>query len=66
MYVTSNMLGDINTKRNRCKGHVSSTRTEKDHPVAIHYRSYNHTIDDNSITIVDKEPDKNRSLRLEE
>ena len=33
-------------------------RTEKDHPVAIHYRSYNHTIDDYSITIVDKEPDK--------
>ena len=30
-------------------------RTEKDHPVAIHYRSCNHTIDDYSITIVDKE-----------
>ena len=51
---------------NRCRGHESSIRTEKDHPVAIYYRSYNHTIDDYSITIVDKEPDKNRILRLKE
>ena len=50
----------------RCRGHESSIRTNKDHPVAIHYRSYNHVIDDYSITIVDKEKNKNRRLRLEE
>ena len=55
-----------NTMNCRCRGHESSIRTEKDHPVAIHYRSYNHTIDDYSITIVDKEKNKNRRLRLEE
>ena len=43
---------------NRYRGHESSIRTEKDHPVAIHYRSYNHTTGNYSITIVDKEPDK--------
>ena len=55
-----------NTMNSRCRGHESSIRTEKDHPVAIHYRSYNHTIDDYPITIVDKEGNKNRKLRLEE
>ena len=50
----------------RCRGHESSIRAEKDHPVAIHYKSYNHNIDDYSITIVDKETNKNRRLRLEE
>ena len=54
------------TMKNKCRGHESFIRTEKDHPVAIHYRSYNHTIDDYSITIVDKEPDKSRRLRLRE
>ena len=54
------------TMNNRCRGHESSIRTEKDHPVAIHYRSHNLTTDDYSMTIVDKEPDKNRRLRLEE
>ena len=47
--------GDINTENSRCRGHENSIRTEKDHPVAIHYRSYNHTIDDFSITTVEKE-----------
>ena len=55
-----------NTMNCRCRGHESSIRTEKDHPVAIQHRSYNHTIDDYSITIVDKEKNKNRRLRLEE
>ena len=45
-----------NTMNNRCRGHESSIRTEKDHQVAIQYRSYNHTIDDSSITTMDKEP----------
>ena len=54
------------TMNNICRGHGSSIRTEMDHPVGIYYRSYNHTIDDYSITIVDKEPDKNRRLRFEE
>ena len=55
-----------NTMNNRCRGHESAIRTEKDHPVAIHNRSHNHPIYDYSITIVDKETDKNRRLRLEE
>ena len=60
-------VGEIsNTMNNRCRVHESFIRTEKDHPVAIHHRSYNHVIDDYSITIADKEPDKNRRLRLEE
>ena len=46
------------TMKNRCRGHESYIRIEKDHPVAMHYRSCNYTIDDYSITIVDKEPDK--------
>ena len=58
--------GTSNTMNSRCRGHESSMRTEKDHPVAIHYRSHNHTTDDYSITIVDKETNKNRRLRLEE
>ena len=35
-----------NTMNNRWRGHESSIRTAKDHPVAKCYRSYNHTIDD--------------------
>ena len=49
-----------NTMNSRYRGHESSIRTEKDHPVATHYRSYNHTIGDYSITIVDKGTNKNR------
>ena len=49
-------VGETTNSMNcRCTGHESSIRTNKDHPVAIHYRSYNHTLDDYSITIVDKE-----------
>ena len=55
-----------NTMNTRCRGHISAIRTSKDHPVALHYRSYNHTTDDFTITIVDKEHDKNKRLRLEE
>ena len=55
-----------NTMNTRCRGHVSTIRTSKDHPVALHYRSYNHTTEDFTITIIDKEQDKNRRLRLEE
>ena len=58
--------GDIQCFNSKCRGHESSIRTEKDHPAAIHYRSYHLTIDDYSITIVDKESNKNRRLRLEE
>ena len=56
----------FNTMNSRCRGHKSSIRIEKHHPVAIHYRSYNHIIDDYSITVVDEETNKNRRLRLEE
>ena len=55
-----------NTMNSRCRGHESFIRTEKIHLVAIHYSSYNHTIDDYSISIVDKESNKNRRLTLEE
>ena len=50
----------------RHRGHVSTIRTSKNHPAALHYRFYNHTIEDVTITIVDKEQDKNRRLRLYE
>ena len=46
----------------RCRGYESSIRTENDHPVAILYRSYNQSIYDYSITIVDKETNKNRRI----
>ena len=55
-----------NTMNTRCRGHISTIRTSKDHPVAVHYRSYNHTTEDFNITVIDKEADKNRHLRLEE
>ena len=42
----------------RCRGHESSIRTEKDHPI------YNHTIDDYSITIMDKETNKIRRFKI--
>ena len=45
-----------NTMNTRCRGHVSTIRSSKDHPVAVHYRSYNHTTEDFSITIIDKGP----------
>ena len=49
----------------RCRGHVSTVKTSKHHPVALHYRSYNHTTEDFTITVIDKDEDKNRRLRLE-
>ena len=55
-----------NTMNSRCRRCESSIRTEKDHPVAIHYRSYNHTIDEYSVAIVDRESNENRIFRLEE
>ena len=50
----------------RCGWHVINIRTSKDHTVALHYRSYNHTIEDFTITVVDTEQNKSRRLRLEE
>ena len=55
-----------NTMNTRCKGHVSTIKASKDHPVALHYRSYNHTTEDFTITVIDKDQHKNRRLRLEE
>ena len=55
-----------NTMNTRCRGHVSIIKTSKDHPVTLHYRSYNHTTEDFTITVIDKDQDKNRRLRLEE
>ena len=60
-------VGDTsNTMNSRCREYKSSFRTEKDNPVAIYYISYNHTIDDYSITIVDKESNRSKRLRFEE
>ena len=54
----------------RCRGHVSThthkKNNSKDNPVALHYRSYNHTTEDFTITVIGKDQDKNRRLRLEE
>ena len=55
-----------NTMNTRCRGHVSTIKTSKDHPVALHFRSYNHTAEDFIITVINKDEDKNRRLRLEE
>ena len=55
-----------NTLNTRCRGHESAIRNEKDHPVAQHYNSYNHSLYDYNIITVDKEPNKNKRLRLEE
>ena len=55
-----------NTLNTRCRGHESAIRNEKDHPVAQHFNSYNHSWHDYNIIAVDKESDKNRRLRLEE
>ena len=41
----------LNTMNTRCRGHISTIKTSKDHPVALHYRSYNHTKEDFTITI---------------
>ena len=49
-------VGETSNSMNcKCRGQESSLRTNKDDPVALHYRSYNHTIDDYSITIENKE-----------
>ena len=59
------MWGRLEINMNcRCRGHESSIRTNKDHPVAIHYRSYNHIMDDYSITIVDKEKNKKQKTKI--
>ena len=55
-----------NTLNTRCRGHERAIRNEKDHLVAQHYNSYNHSLYDYNIIAVDKEPDKNKRLRLEE
>ena len=52
-------VGEIsNTMNVRCREHENSIRTSRDYPVAVYYRSYNHTIEDFTITIVAKEEDK--------
>ena len=33
-----------NTMNTRCRGDVSTIKTSNDHPVALHYKSYNHTL----------------------
>ena len=55
-----------NTLNTRCRGHESAIRNENDHPVAQHYNSYNHSLHDYNIIAVDREPEKNKRLRLEE
>ena len=47
-----------NTMNTRCRGHVSTIKISKDHPVALHDRSYNHTTEDFTIIVIDKKQDK--------
>jgi hypothetical protein len=62
-----NYVGETsNTLNQRCRGHESTIRTNKEHPVADHYNTNNHTPESYSITAIDREPDKNRRLRLED
>ena len=54
------------TLNGRCRGHESNMRNNNDNIVSKHYKEYNHTSEDYVVTAIDKEPDYNRRLRLEE
>jgi hypothetical protein len=55
-----------NTLNTRFRGHESAIRTKQLHPVAQHYNTNNHTEEAYTVTVLDKENDKNKRLRLEE
>ena len=54
------------TLRRRCRGHESNMRRDNDNIVLKHYKEYNHTSDDYTVTAIDRETDYNKRLRLEE
>ena len=39
-------VGETNLLNTRCSGHESIIRTEADHPVAHHYNTYAHTLEE--------------------
>ena len=41
-------------------------RANNDNIVSKHYKEYNHTSEDYAVTVIDKEADYNKRLRLEE
>jgi hypothetical protein len=55
-----------NTINTRCRGHESAIRLEQDNPVAKHYNRASHNHTSYAVTVLDKEENKNRRLRLEE
>ena len=54
------------TLNTRCRGHESNMRGDNDDIVTRHYKEYNHTSEDYTVTAIDKETDYNKRLRLEE
>ena len=54
------------TLNGRCRGHESNMRTNNDNIVSKHYKEYDHTSEDYTVTVIDKEADYNKRLRLEE
>ena len=54
------------TLNRRCRGHESDMRGDNNNIVSRHYKKYNHTSEDYTVTAIDKETDYNKRLRLEE
>ena len=48
------------------RGHESNMRSNNENIVSRHYKEYNHTSEDYTVTAIDKETDCNNRLRLEE
>ena len=55
-----------NTLNTRCRGHESNMKSENQNLISQHFKQYNPTYNDYSITALMHEEDKNRRLRLEE
>ena len=54
------------TINGRCRGHESNMRSNNENIVSTHYKDYNHTSEDYTVTAIDKETDYNKRLWLEE
>ena len=54
------------TLNGRCRDHESNMRSNNENIVLTHYKEYNHTSEDYTVTAIDKETDYNKRLRLEE
>ena len=55
-----------NTLHLRCRGHEISMRCNDYNLGAVHYTTYNHTIEDYLLYAVDIESNKDQKLRVEE